>query len=150
MADLSIDKDPHFQVRGIPDEVKMNQLQSLIHDALIGTGHVSQCAILKRKDGLIRASSVGFQLSNEQTQMIINAFKNPAATREEGLYYDDNQYKCVRSDKNSIYSKCGSKGLILVRTHTLVIAATYTTSMYPSVCVEAVERLADYFKEKGK
>lgn len=44
------------------DEVKMNQLQSLIHDALIGTGHVAQCAILRRKDGIIRASSVGFQV----------------------------------------------------------------------------------------
>ena len=40
--------------------------------------------------------------------MIIGAFKNPAVTREEGLYYDDSQYKCVRSDKNSIYSKCVS------------------------------------------
>lgn len=44
------------------DQVKMNQLQSLIHDALIGTGHVSQCAILKRKDGNLKASSVGFQV----------------------------------------------------------------------------------------
>lgn len=35
----------------------------------------------------------------------------------------------------------GKKGLILVRTQTLVLAATYTESMYPSVCVEAVERL---------
>jgi len=43
----------------------MNQLQSLIHDALIGTGHVSQCAILRRKDGAIRASSVGFQVDNK-------------------------------------------------------------------------------------
>lgn len=41
----------------------MNQLQSLIHDALIGTGHVSQCAILRRKDGNLKASSVGFQVS---------------------------------------------------------------------------------------
>ena len=40
----------------------MNQLQSLIHDALIGTGHVSQCAILRRKDGNLKASSVGFQV----------------------------------------------------------------------------------------
>jgi len=128
----------------------MNQLQSLIHDALIGTGHVSQCAILRRKDGNLKASSVGFQLTNDQTQLIVDVFKNPASTREEGIYYDDSQYKCVRSDKTSIYAKCGNKGLILVRTQTLVIAATYTESMYPSVCVEAVERLADYFKEKGK
>ena len=38
----------------------------------------------------------------------------------------------------------GNKGLILVRTQTLVIAATYTESMLPSVCVEAVERLGKW------
>lgn len=40
----------------------MNQLQSLIHDALIATGHVSQCAILRKKDGNPIATSVGFQV----------------------------------------------------------------------------------------
>lgn len=44
------------------DLVKMNQLQSLIHDALIATGHVSQCAILRRRDGHLVATSVGFQV----------------------------------------------------------------------------------------
>ena len=57
---------------------------------------------------LLNQLVISFQLNNEQTQMIIGAFKNPAVTREEGLYYDDSQYKCVRSDKNSIYSKCVS------------------------------------------
>ena len=38
-------------------------------------------------------------------QMLLDAFKNPPQTREEGLYFDDKQYKCVRADKNSIYAK---------------------------------------------
>ena len=49
-----------------------------------------------------------FQLTNDQTQLIVDVFKNPAGTREEGIYYDDSQYKCVRSDKGSIYAKCVS------------------------------------------
>ncbi|ESO94843.1 hypothetical protein LOTGIDRAFT_189091 [Lottia gigantea] len=128
----------------------MNQLQNLLHDALISTDNVQQCAIIRRKDLSIRASSVGFHLYPDQVQLLLDSFRNPPQTREEGIYFDDRQYKCVRADKNSIYGKCDDRGLILVRTVTLLIVATYTESMYPSVCVEAVEKLADYFKEKGK
>ncbi len=34
-----------------------------------------------------------------------------------------------------------SRGLVLVRTATLLLVATYTDNMHPSVCVEAVEKL---------
>jgi len=34
-----------------------------------------------------------------------------------------------------------NRGLVLVKTLTLLVIATYTDSMFPSVCVEAVEKL---------
>ena len=40
----------------------MSQLQNLLHDALIATEHVQQCAIVRRKDCLVRAASVGFNV----------------------------------------------------------------------------------------
>ena len=40
----------------------MNQLQNLLHDALISTDHVQHCAIVRRKDCVVRASSVGFNV----------------------------------------------------------------------------------------
>lgn len=148
--DLDLNRNPQFQVTGLPDTVKMNQLQNLLHDALISTDHVQHCAIIRRKDYSVRASSVGFNLYPDQVQMLLDAFKNPPQTREEGIYFDDRQYKCVRADKNSIYGKCDNRGLILVKTLSMLLVATYSESMFPSVCVEAVEKLADYFKEKGK
>ena len=45
------------------DAVKLNQLQNLLHDALIATNHVQSCAIIRRKDVTLRASSVGFNVS---------------------------------------------------------------------------------------
>ena len=42
----------------------MNQLQNLLHDSLIATGHVQQCALIKRKDATIKASSVGFTVKD--------------------------------------------------------------------------------------
>jgi hypothetical protein len=47
-----------------------------------------------------------FQLYQDQVQLLLDAFKNPPQTREEGIYFDDRQFKCVRADKTSIYGKC--------------------------------------------
>ncbi|XP_033100453.1 profilin-4-like [Anneissia japonica] len=143
-----IDPDPpHLPEQ---DRAKMNQLQNLLHDALIGTGHVEHCAIIRRKDTSLRASSAGFTLHNDQMQRLVTAFKDPPRTREEGLFYNNKLYKCVRADKSSIYAKCDKSGLVLVKTATLIIFGTYNPNMFPSVCVEAIEKLADYFKEKDK
>lgn len=128
----------------------MNQIQTLLQDALIETGHVSNCALIRRKDATIRASSVGFIIYPEQVQALLEAFKNPPQTREDGILFDNKLFKCIRADKNSIYAKSSKRGLILVRTSTLLILATYSDNMHPSICVEACEKLADYFKEKGK
>ena len=43
--------------------LKMNQLTSLLHDSLVATGHVQHCAIIRRKDISLRASTVGFSVS---------------------------------------------------------------------------------------
>ncbi|XP_074652003.1 profilin-4-like isoform X2 [Tubulanus polymorphus] len=128
----------------------MNQLQSLIHDALIGTDNVQNCAIIRRKEAVLKASSVGFNLYEEQIQMFIEAFKNTPQIREEGMYYEDKQYECVRADSSSIYLKHEQQGIVLVKTGTLVIVSTYSESMKPSICVEATEKLGDYFRQKDK
>ncbi|WAR08309.1 PROF4-like protein [Mya arenaria] len=159
MADLDFDTNPRYKMNGLPnthsddvdldvsyedephkrtpievvDAVKMNQLQNLLHDALISTEHVQQCAIVHRKDCSVRASSVGFNLYHDQVQILLDSFKNPPQTREEGIYFDDRQFKCVRADKTSIYGKCENRGLILVKTLTLLVIATYSDSMYPSL-----------------
>lgn len=142
--------DPDPPHRPAQDRVKMNQLQNLLHDALIATGHVENCAIIRRKDVSLRASSAGFTLSHDQIQKFIDAFKNPPRTRDEGLFFNDKMYKCVRADKNSIYAKSDKIGLVLVKTSSLIVMGTYHENMFPSICVEAIEKLAGYFKEKDK
>ncbi|XP_076825353.1 profilin-4-like isoform X2 [Clavelina lepadiformis] len=132
------------------DRVKMNQLSNLLHDALTSTEHVEKCAIVDRKDGEIRASSPGFTLPKDQILHLQESFKKCSMIRKEGLLFTDKNYRCIRADKNSIYAKSDNDGLIVTRANTLMIIATYTEKMYPSVCVEAVEKLTDYFREKGR
>ncbi|KAL9968855.1 hypothetical protein ACROYT_G020996 [Oculina patagonica] len=129
---------------------RMNQLQSLLHDSLIATGHVQHCAIIRRKDTSLRASTVGFSPSLDNIHALVHSFTNSSQARREGLKFQDTVYECVRADRFSVYAKHENNGIILVRTATLLLVATYTPEMSPSICVEAVEKLADYFREKGK
>jgi profilin len=43
----------------------MNQLQNLLHDALISTQHVEKCALLNKEDYSVKAASIGFQVPLE-------------------------------------------------------------------------------------
>ncbi|EHB15996.1 Profilin-4 [Heterocephalus glaber] len=40
-------------------------------------------------------------------------------------------------------------GVVVVKTRLYLLVATYTAGMYPSVCVEATEKLGDYLRKKG-
>ncbi|XP_071781915.1 profilin-4 [Centroberyx gerrardi] len=128
----------------------MNQYQILINDCLIGTKHVETAALLLAKDASITAASPRCQISPQQAQLFTDSFKYTSTTREKGLHYQDRQYTCVRADHSSIYCKSDGHGLIIVKTLLYVLVATYNDNMYPSVCVEAVEKLAEYLREKGK
>ena len=57
---------------------KMNQLQNLLHDALIATSHVEKAALLNKDDYSIKAASVGFILQDQDVENFIDAFQNPA------------------------------------------------------------------------
>ncbi|XP_062378266.1 profilin-4 [Sardina pilchardus] len=128
----------------------MNQFQHLINDCLIDTRHVEQAAVVVTKTATITAATTRFNISQQQAQMFVDAFKYLMSTRGHGFFFQERLYTCVRADKNSIYSKCGGHGLLLVKTALYIIVATYNENMYPSVCVEAVEKLAEYLREKGK
>ncbi|XP_030638689.1 profilin-4 [Chanos chanos] len=119
----------------------MNQLQILINDCLIDTKHVENAAIIVAKTGSVTAASTRFLISHQQAQVFVDAFKHLNETRDLGFYFQEKAFTCVRADINSIYSKCEGHGLILVKTTHYVVVATYNDSMYPSVCVEAVETL---------
>uniref|UniRef100_A0A673I8J9 Profilin n=1 Tax=Sinocyclocheilus rhinocerous TaxID=307959 RepID=A0A673I8J9_9TELE len=126
----------------------MNPFPKLLEGCLIDTKHVESAAIFVAKTGDV-TFNLFKQVCPEQTQMFLDAFKHVNVTRQRGLDFRSKHYTCVRADKHSIYTKYEGHGLILVRTALYVIVATYSQSMYPSICVEAVEKLAEYLREKG-
>ncbi|KAG8445728.1 hypothetical protein GDO86_010494 [Hymenochirus boettgeri] len=126
----------------------MNQIQNLLYDSLIKTQHVEAAALIRIKEGIAFTSPPRFNVPAQIIQTVVDAFKNPSAIRKEGLHVWDRSYQCVRADKNSIYAKCEEGGLVLVKTKSNILLATYREGMYPSVCVEAAEKLGSYFRER--
>ncbi|XP_043118629.1 profilin-4 [Puntigrus tetrazona] len=126
----------------------MNPFPKLLEGCLIDTKHVESAAVFVAKTGDVTAAS-NFTVCPEETQVFLDAFKHVHVTRQRGLDFRNKHYTCARADKHSIYAKREGRGLILVRTALYVIVATYSQSMHPSICVEAVEKLADYLREKG-
>ena len=81
----------------------------------------------------------------------MDIFKNSSILRERGFTFRNKFYECIRADKNSIYGKNDDGGgIVITRTIAFITLAQYAPKMNPAVCIEAVERLSDYFRDKGK
>lgn len=128
----------------------MNELQNLIQKRVIETGHVEHAAIFRRQDHSLRVASAGLTVSADEIASFVALFDELANCREEGVPFNGSSYRTMRADKHSIYAVLEGAGLVLVRTKTLVIFTTWMSPHFPSVCIEATENLASYFKEKGK
>jgi profilin len=92
------------------------------------------------------------KLSHDEYKAIHVAFLAPAEFRanDTELNFLDVKYHAVRADDVSIYAKNEKTGLIIAKTNMHYIFAAYDSSMYASIAVEAVERLAEYFRKKNK
>ncbi|XP_053445152.1 profilin-4 isoform X3 [Nycticebus coucang] len=128
----------------------MSHLQNLLLDALLGTKHVDSAALINIQDQTVCVASPGFNVMPTDVRTLVNGYaKNPLQARREGLYFKEKDYKCVRADESSLYAKNENTGVIVVKTHLYLIVATYNESMFPSVCVEATEKLGEYLRKKG-
>ncbi|KAJ3045690.1 Profilin-4 [Rhizophlyctis rosea] len=127
-------------------------MNSLLQESLLATKHVSNAAIVRRKDGAIKAKSTAFALSASDWLRIQSAFDNPREVRtaEAGITLMELGYRAVRADGLSVYAKNDKQGVIIARTQHHYIIATYDANMFASITAEAVEKLAEYLRKKHK
>jgi hypothetical protein len=122
----------------------MNQL---IEETLLETRNIQEALIVKRTDGSVKART---KCAPTPSIDVLTAFDRVKEVTELGITIDDVKYECVRCDYNSLYLKHERKGCIAVRTSQYVIYGWFKEDMHPSVAVEAVEVLGEYFRTKGK
>ncbi|XP_044286218.1 profilin-4 [Varanus komodoensis] len=127
----------------------MNQAQSLLLDGLTKTRHVANAALVRAADASVLASTPGFPVQSLAPQLVRAFYKDLLQVRREGMYFKERHYACVRADEHAIYLKGEDSGVVLAKTKAFVLVGTYAQGMHPSVCVEAVEKLAEYLRKKG-
>ncbi|RKO86897.1 profilin [Blyttiomyces helicus] len=118
-------------------------MNSLLQEAIVSTKHVTHAAIIRRKDGVIKAKSPQFMLEPDDWTRIVSAFENPRAVRtmEAGITLMEGSYRAIRADKMSVYAKNEKTGVIIAQTQAHYIIAAYDATMFASVAAEAVEKL---------
>eukprot|EP00048_Salpingoeca_helianthica_P017460 m.237342 g.237342 ORF g.237342 m.237342 type:complete len:137 (-) comp21069_c0_seq1:63-473(-) len=125
-------------------------LQQLLQETILVTGHVADCAVIRRKDGAVRAGTSGFKVSDAEVEGIRESFRDPAYAREHVLRVGEQQFNCVRADESAIYAKNGKAGVVIGQTTQYFVLATYSPNMFASICAEAAESLAEFLRDKGK
>ncbi|EPZ35069.1 Profilin domain-containing protein [Rozella allomycis CSF55] len=124
---------------------------NFIQDGLLSTQHVRNAAIIKRSDGLPKAKSAGFDIDLTDFDVVEYAFEHPKDIQDTGIRINDVVYTPVRLDSFSIYAKSVDKGgAIIARTDNYYIVSLYDNGMAPGIAVEATEKMAEYFRVKGK
>ena len=77
----------------------------MIQTQLIGSGHVECAVVLRRRDGSVKAVSLGYQPSIELLQAITTAMRDPSSAREHGIQFNGASHTCIRADQWAIYAK---------------------------------------------
>ncbi|CAI8045287.1 Profilin-A [Geodia barretti] len=127
-----------------------NPWQLVIQSQLVGSGHVECAAVLRRRDGALKATSLAYQPSEELLRAISVAVSDPASAREHGVQFNGASYTCVRADQWAIYGKKKTGGFVAAVSGQFIVFGSYSSTMSPAVCAECVEMLAEYFTKKGK
>lgn len=62
-------------------------------------------AVLRRRDGAVKATSLAYQPSEELLQAVSAAVRDPHSAKEHGVQFNGASYTCVRADQWAIYGK---------------------------------------------
>lgn len=117
--------------------------QDYVDIHLLGSGRMSQAAILGQKGG-IWASSAGLSLSSEEQTALINAYTEPDRARSTGLHIGGRKYFALSFRGQTIQLKAQADGAVLVKTRTAILVAVCNAPIELAECSPVVERLADY------
>ncbi|WFD32568.1 profilin, required for normal timing of actin polymerization in response to thermal stress [Malassezia sp. CBS 17886] len=126
----------------------MSSWQGYVDNNLIGTGKVSQAAIIGLKGGVWAASS-GCNVSAAEQTAIINGLDDPASLQANGTFVNGKKYMTLQANPRSIYGKAGGDGVSIVKTNQAVLVAVYQSPILPGDTNKVVEGLADYLISVG-
>ncbi|WAC00215.1 MULTISPECIES: profilin [Pseudomonas] len=126
--------------------------QAYVDNNLVGTGFVSQGAILGL-DGSTWASSPGLCIAPDQIKPVADGLAGILDLGEllkKGLTVNFKKYLVVSPPDSKIITGRGyGDGIVITKTKHSIIVGFHYDSMAPGKCASAVEKLADELIELG-
>ncbi|KAG9041794.1 profilin, required for normal timing of actin polymerization in response to thermal stress [Tulasnella sp. UAMH 9824] len=122
--------------------------QTYVDSNLVGTGKVSQAAILGQQGG-VWASSPGFTLSQPEQNAVVGAWNNLDGVQASGVTLAGTKYFTLQADPDHIYGKKSANGCVIVKTTQAILVCVYKDPIQQQEAVSVVEALGVYLKSVG-
>ncbi|KIS68732.1 putative profilin [Mycosarcoma maydis] len=122
--------------------------QGYVDTNLVGTGKISQAAIIGLKGG-VWATSSDFNLTAEEQKAIIAGFDDPSGLQAGGVRANGKKFFTLGVTPRTIYGKQGGDGLVAVKTNQAVLVCVYMAPIVPGEANKVAEGLGDYLVSVG-
>jgi len=123
--------------------------QAYIDTSLVGTGNVDKAAIFSVNGKDNWARSPDFKISPDEVKALLDTYKDPSGAYSNGLKVDGQKYTLIQVIDNSLRTKKGKEGFIVVKTEQALLLAHHPESVTTNSCVSTVEQLGDYLRGVG-
>mmetsp|Transcript_3397 Transcript_3397/g.8832 ORF Transcript_3397/g.8832 Transcript_3397/m.8832 type:complete len:129 (+) Transcript_3397:75-461(+) len=124
--------------------------QAYVDDHLVGSGTVSQAAIIGVGAYDTWATSPGFTVSTEEAKALIDGLKNTDSFASNGIILNGQKYMYIKSDGGKeVHGKKGATGCSAFKGNTFVIVCVHDDTIQPGQCSATGGKLADYLIEQG-
>ncbi|KAJ1018861.1 hypothetical protein NDA16_004665 [Ustilago loliicola] len=122
--------------------------QGYVDTNLVGTGKISQAAIIGLKGG-VWATSPDFNVTPEEQKAIIAGFDDPSGLQAGGIRANGKKFFTLGVTPKTIYGKQGGDGLVAVKTNQAVLVCVYLAPIVPGEANKVAEGLGDYLVSVG-
>ncbi|KAK3398163.1 profilin [Sordaria brevicollis] len=129
--------------------------QAYIDSSLVGTGHITQGAIISAAGDSVWAASSGFTVTNDEMKNISTILaeggKGPNVDKSfaEGFHVAGERYVAFNVEGRHIYGRKGKTGVVIVKTNQAIIIGQYGENIQAGNATQTVEALADYLVKAG-
>ncbi|XP_076047898.1 profilin chickadee [Oratosquilla oratoria] len=119
-----------------------------VKQQLLGTKQVTKAAILGH-DGTVWAKSDNWDIYPEDSQRIVDGFKDNDKLIQSGVTIGGDKYIYLGGSDDLIRCKKGGDGIHIIKTNKAIVIGLYEAPLVHTQCSCVVEKLCSYLKDNG-
>jgi len=126
--------------------------QTYVDSNLVGTGEVSQAAILGLAGGgSVWAKSSDLNITNDETRAIVAGFaaSDKSSFQTNGLRVGGVKYMVTQAEDDHVFGRKGGSGVVIYQSKQALLVGVYPEGKQAGNVSKVVGDLADYMKSTG-